>query len=134
MSKWEHEKEWRLLSEKYALMEMPGLLPPLNEKKIQDRKFEYNKSTVKRIILGHRFFKAYDKEFTENFNGFFSLKTSTQLGLKGRLLQFIIKNKIPVYIIVRDTENYKFLETKCEIEDLEHINKNYRLPINVLGD
>lgn len=71
--KWEHEKEWRILPDKFLSMEMPGMQMP-DDLKFADRKFSYSPNAVKRIIFGNRFFHNNDKELIDNNDGTFRIE------------------------------------------------------------
>ena len=125
---WEHEKEWRLLPEKYCAMDMPGI-PFSDGLQFAHRKFEYDISSIKKIILGNRFFDKTDKELNDNKDGTFQIGLKTGIDLKEKLLQVIVKNKIPTSIIVQDTNQFKLSESPVLIEDDGKISTQYISPI-----
>ena len=126
---WEHEKEWRLLPEKFSFMEMPGF-PIQDGIKFADRIFKYNISTIKRIILGNRFFDNNDKELLDLRDGSFRIELKHDVGLKGRLLKAIINYKIPAFIIVRNTDKFILSEVPVIVEDDGKMDKKYISPIS----
>ena len=115
---WKHESEWRLLAEKNKIMEVPGI-DSLKSENTENRKFHYNRENIKSITLGNRFFHNFNEIKIENEEGYINLKY--KVDIKQTILNLIISEQIPVYIIIRDNFNLKRERIKIEkIEDCHY--------------
>lgn len=92
---WKPENETRLIFFGPEKMKIPYRDTPNSH----DRKFYYNPSSVKDIVLGQSFFEIHEYDFGKSTisRAFVTLKTKKKL--KRKVLYYIIRNKIPVSMI-----------------------------------
>ena len=127
---WSHEKEWRILPDKEGYMEVKGFPVPDNIK-FEDRKFNYGRIAIKRIILANKFFDRPDEELIDNKDGTFRIELKTKKDFKGRLIKQIIDKNIPTYIIGKDYPNFKLIEVPVKLSDDGTLSLKYVEPIKL---
>jgi hypothetical protein len=124
---WEHEKEWRMLSEK-ANMNFPGFKQSPGIESVE-RHFEYDRLAIKRIVLGNRFFNIEDDVLVDAEANICTLKDNDHTKLKRRLLNFIITNEILTEMIVRNPDKFDISNVPFEIDKNGKFDKKYIYPI-----
>lgn len=125
---WAHELEWRIIVEKKKTMEMEGIKIP-SDVETTNRKFQYNTSAIKRIILGNKFFNEDETKLMINQGQSSTAKINDDATLKYKLLKFIQQNRIPTYIIAKDLKRFKLREVQFTFNDDNTIDRGFIEPL-----
>ena len=114
-TKWIYEKEWRLLGEKEEMI-IPGLHEPPNA---NDRCFQFDKSAIKEIILGFKFFEGIIAHRINNSTRY-RLLFNDKNNLKYILLKEIYENYNDCLLLVElDNDNqFELIKLKIQIETI----------------
>jgi len=111
---WEHEDEWR-----YLAYNPKGNYHPYHLKEDYKTRFQfYNRTAVRQIILGYDFIEPNYIKRIKNTD-YIKLRNKMQdYKLKLKILNYIVKNKIPVSLIVRDIRTFSLITESITINKL----------------
>lgn len=116
---WEYENEWR-----YLTYNKEGKYHPFySNSDLKSRKFYYNPDAIEEIILGYDFFNLKEIDFNKRTPDYdiiiFSNKKSKEnRKLKRKFLDFIVRNAIPSYQVIRNRFSYLLDVKEIKIEKI----------------
>jgi hypothetical protein len=115
---WKHEMEWRLLAHK-THMEIPGI-DFLKSEPGEKREFQYLTENIKSITLGNRFFHNNNEIRLLDINtAEHEITLKEQIEKKKAVLDIVINQNIPTFIISRDYKTFKIIRKSISIREID---------------
>jgi len=116
---WEYENEWR-----YLTYNKEGKYHPFySGSDLGSRKFYYNPNTIEEIILGYDFFNPKEIDFNKRTPDYDIINLSNKKSKENRkykrkLLDFIVRNGISSYQVIRNRFSYLLDVKEIKIEKI----------------
>jgi hypothetical protein len=116
---WEYENEWRYLT----YNNLGNYHPFYSGLDLASRKFFYKPEAVEEIILGYDFFNPKEIDFEKRTQDYDIInvskrKTIQNRKLKRKLVNFIVKNELPCYQVIRARYAYQLDIKEIKIEKI----------------